>query len=51
MRDYAEVYQEMKMKLHDFYKEVTNGNNEKALTLAADIKILSAELIQSLLAK
>jgi len=51
MKDYAEVYQEMKMKLHDFYKEMTDGDKEKALKTAADIKILSAELIQSLIAK
>jgi predicted translin family RNA/ssDNA-binding protein len=51
MRDYAEVYQDMKIKMHTFYQEMTDGDREKALKLAADIKILSAELIQSLLAK
>jgi hypothetical protein len=51
MRDYAEVYQDIKIKMSDLYREVTDGDKEKALKIAADIKILSAELIQSLIAK
>jgi len=51
MRDYSEVYQDMKLLMVQFYREATEGDKERALKIAADIKILSAELIQALIAK
>ncbi len=51
MRDYSEIYQEMKMKMVDVYREASQNDREKALEIAIDLKILSTELIQSLLDK
>jgi hypothetical protein len=51
MRDYAEVSIDIKTKINEIYRLVNDGDRETALKLAVDLKILSAELIQSLLSK
>jgi hypothetical protein len=51
MRDYAEVSTEIRAKITEIYRLMNDGDRNKALDLAVDLKILSTELVQSLLDK
>jgi hypothetical protein len=51
MRDYSEVSIDIRAKINEIYRLANEGDREAALKLAVDLKILSTELIQSLLSK
>jgi hypothetical protein len=51
MRDYAEISTEIKAKITELYRLMNEGDRDGALKLAVDLKILSTELVQSLLDK